>query len=177
MLTILAGAVMITAGLLRLVRFTRFVSHSVIIGFLSEVAVNIIFGQIRDLTGVPAERDRSRRHPPDPRCQCRVLVVAALRRAGGGRKPKKKMICELCAGRRCRDRAWRVAESRPNEDGTRSNSNTDFIAQGLGNVGAGLFRGQPVGGSVGQTALNRAAGARTRWASIFSGLWMLLPST
>ena len=56
-----------------------------------------------------------------------------------------------------------VAESTPNEDGTRSNSNTDFIAQGFGNVGAGLFQGQPVGGSVGQTALNRAAGARTRW--------------
>ncbi|HEY6397574.1 MAG TPA: SulP family inorganic anion transporter [Solirubrobacteraceae bacterium] len=34
--------------------------------------------------------------------------------------------------------------------------------------------GQPVGGSVGQTAPNVAAGARSRWASIFSGLWMLL---
>ena len=50
----------------------------------------------------------------------------------------------------------------------------DFIAQGVGNIGSGFFQGQPVGGSVGQTALNRAAGARTRWASIFSGLWMLL---
>jgi SulP family sulfate permease len=30
-----------------------------------------------------------------------------------------------------------------------------------------------VGGSVGQTSLNVAAGARGRWASIFSGLWML----
>jgi SulP family sulfate permease len=30
-----------------------------------------------------------------------------------------------------------------------------------------------VGGSVGQTALNVAAGARGRWASIFSGVWML----
>ncbi len=32
----------------------------------------------------------------------------------------------------------------------------------------------PVGGSVGQTALNVTAGAKTRWAAIFSGLWMLL---
>jgi sulfate permease, SulP family len=30
-----------------------------------------------------------------------------------------------------------------------------------------------LGGSVGQTALNVAAGAQGRWASIFSGLWML----
>ena len=37
---------------------------------------------------------------------------------------------------------------------------------------AGLFRGQPVGGSVGQTALNVSAGAVGRWAAIFSGLWM-----
>jgi len=37
---------------------------------------------------------------------------------------------------------------------------------------AGLFRGQPVGGSVGQTALNVSAGAVGRWGAIFSGLWM-----
>ncbi len=67
-----------------------------------------------------------------------------------------------------------VAESAPNRDGSRSNANQDFIAQGVGNIASSLFRGQPVGGSVGQTALNIAAGARTRWASIFSGLWMLL---
>ena len=32
----------------------------------------------------------------------------------------------------------------------------------------------PVGGSVGQTALNVTAGARTRWAAILSGVWMLV---
>ena len=67
-----------------------------------------------------------------------------------------------------------VAESAPNPDGSPSNANRDFIAQGIGNLASGLFRGQPVGGSVGQTALNVAAGGRSRWASIFSGLWMLL---
>ena len=46
LLTILAGAAMIAAGLLRLGRFTRFVSHSVMVGFLSGVAINIIAGQI-----------------------------------------------------------------------------------------------------------------------------------
>ena len=38
------------------------------------------------------------------------------------------------------------------------------MAQGAGNIASGLFRGQPVGGSVGQTALNVSAGARSRWA-------------
>jgi SulP family sulfate permease len=67
-----------------------------------------------------------------------------------------------------------VAEAAPNPVGSLSNPNRDFIAQGIGNLASGVFRGQPVGGSVGQTALNVAAGARRRWASIFSGAWMLL---
>ena len=67
-----------------------------------------------------------------------------------------------------------VAEAAPNPDRSLSSPNRDFIAQGIGNLASGLFRGQPVGGSVGQTSLNVAAGARGRWASIFSGVWMLL---
>ena len=58
--------------------------------------------------------------------------------------------------------------------GRRAEPNRDFLAQGVGNVLSGLFRGQPVGGSVGQTALSVAAGARTRWAAIFSGVWMAI---
>jgi SulP family sulfate permease len=65
-----------------------------------------------------------------------------------------------------------VSEAAPNPDNSRSDANEDFVAQGVGNVLAGLFRGQPVGGSVGQTALNVSAGAVGRWGAIFSGLWM-----
>ncbi|HEY5980657.1 MAG TPA: SulP family inorganic anion transporter, partial [Microlunatus sp.] len=67
-----------------------------------------------------------------------------------------------------------VSESAPNLDGTRSEPNRDFLAQGVGNLLSGLFRGQPVGGSVGQTALSVAAGARDRWAAIFAGVWMAI---
>ena len=52
-----------------------------------------------------------------------------------------------------------VAEAAPNEDGTASDANRDIIAQGVGNLASGFFRGLPVGGSVGQTALNVSAGA------------------
>ena len=46
---------MIAAGLLRLGRYTRFVSHAVMTGFLTGIAVNIICGQLGDLTGVAAQ--------------------------------------------------------------------------------------------------------------------------
>ena len=55
LLTLLAGAFMVAAGILRLGRYTRFVSHSVMLGFLTGIAVNIILGQLPDLTGAPAE--------------------------------------------------------------------------------------------------------------------------
>jgi len=52
--------------------------------------------------------------------------------------------------------------------------NRDFIAQGLANVTSGLLRGVTVGGSVGQTALSVSAGAKNRWASVMSGVWIVL---
>jgi SulP family sulfate permease len=62
LLTCVAGAAMVLAGICRLGRLTRFVSHSVMIGFLSGVAINIIAGQLPDLTGSPPRvRSRSRR--------------------------------------------------------------------------------------------------------------------
>ena len=66
-----------------------------------------------------------------------------------------------------------VAEAAPNADG-QPRPDTDIAAQGAGNLVSGFFRGLPVGGSVGQTALNVRAGGRTRWAAIFSGVWMLV---
>lgn len=231
LLTLLAGTAMIAAGLLRLGRFTRFVSHSVMIGFLSGVAVNIIAGQIPDLTGAEAEGSFALQkawdvitHPGriEP---ASVLVgaaafaiivllsrtrVATFSAVVALAVPTVAMVLLGADVAQVDDSgaipagiplpAWPdlsafsgsllagalavaaivlvqgvgVAESSPNADGSRSDANVDFIAQGVGNLGSGFFQGQPVGGSVGQTALNTAAGARTRWASIFSGLWMLL---
>ncbi len=67
-----------------------------------------------------------------------------------------------------------VAESAPNPGDARPDPNQDIIAQGAGNLAAGFFRGIAVGGSVGQTALNVTVGGRTRWAAIWSGVWMLV---
>lgn len=65
-----------------------------------------------------------------------------------------------------------VSQNVPNPDGSRSRISRDFIAQGAANVVSGFFRGLPVGGSVSSTALGVVSGARTRWAAIFSGVWM-----
>jgi SulP family sulfate permease len=53
-LSILTGLVMILAGLLRLGSFLRFVSNSVMTGFITAVGVNIVLGQLGDFTGYDA---------------------------------------------------------------------------------------------------------------------------
>ena len=230
MLTVLAGAVMVAAGLLRLGRYTRFVSFSVMIGFLTGVAANIIFGQIPDLTGASATGDVAIEkaldvvlHPSRielaslltgaaalalliglartrlaPFSAVIALVVPTLltlsvdsiaRVEDAGEIPTgfplphipdlalgvdpNVLVGALSVAVIVLVQGVGVSEAAPNPDGSASDPNRDFIAQGAGNLASGLFRGQPVGGSVGQTALNVAAGARGRWASIFSGLWML----
>lgn len=67
-----------------------------------------------------------------------------------------------------------VSQSMENLDDSRISTSKDMTAQGAANIAAGAFSGLPVGASVGQTALNVSAGARTRWGSIFSGVWMLV---
>lgn len=232
LLTALTGAVMIAAGVLRLGRYTRFVSHSVMIGFLTGIAVNIMFGQIPDLTGSAAEGPFALAkafdvvtHPAGidltslltGLAALAILVVLTRTRwaiagtvlalvvptamvllGGAGSVVKVEDIgavpgglplphlpeldhlsLNLMAGALSIAvivliQGAGVAESAPNEDGKPSDTNRDFVAQGVANLAAGMFRGQPVGGSVGQTALSRANGARTRWGPISSGIWMLL---
>jgi SulP family sulfate permease len=231
LLTWMAGALMVVAGLLRLGRLTRFVSYSVMLGFLTGVGFNIIFGQLPDLAGVAAQGSTSVAkaifvlthlgevhlasfltglatlailfgvHRTRFRSYGALLalivptVIAALTNAevaivsDQGEIPAglplpalpdlSAFSLDLLAGAVAVAaivlvQGAGVAEAAPNLDGSRSRSNQDFMAQGVGNLASAAFKGQPVGGSVGQTALNRAAGATTRWASILSGVWMLL---
>jgi len=54
-LSVLTGAVMLLAGLLRLGPMLRFVSNAVMVGFMNAVGVNIVLGQLANLTGYAAE--------------------------------------------------------------------------------------------------------------------------
>ena len=230
LVTIIAGAIMVVAGLFKLGRYTRFVSHSVMIGFLTGVSVNIIFGQIPDLLGAEAEGANSvakaldvlsdpssinvasalvgvgalilvivlDRTPISGFSSIVALLIPTLISLGiasvarvedvgtiptgfplPGLPDLSLLSLDLVVGALAVAaivlvQGAGVSESAPNPDGSASNQDRDFIAQGVGNLASGLFKGQPVGGSVGQTALNLAAGARTRWASILSGIWILL---
>ena len=54
-LAVLTGCAMIAASLLRLHHALRFVSNAVMVGFINAVGINIILGQLPNLTGYAAE--------------------------------------------------------------------------------------------------------------------------
>ena len=59
LLVVLAGGLQVGAGLLRLGRFTRFVSHSVMKAFLLGIAVLIVLRQLPEFTGADVEGDNT----------------------------------------------------------------------------------------------------------------------
>lgn len=62
----------------------------------------------------------------------------------------------------------------PNPDGSRTNVSGDFTAQGVANLAGGFFRALPTGGSLSRTGVATSAGAQTRWAGIFAGIFLAL---
>src|SRR3954447_23955301 len=50
-LSIVTGVLMVVAGVLRLGSLLRFVSNAVMVGFINAVGVNIVLGQLGNLTG------------------------------------------------------------------------------------------------------------------------------
>jgi len=67
-----------------------------------------------------------------------------------------------------------IATAVPNPDGSRASQSRDFIGQGLGNLFGCFFQSLGTGGSLSRTGICVGAGAKTRWAGIFSGLWLIL---
>jgi SulP family sulfate permease len=65
-----------------------------------------------------------------------------------------------------------ISANYPNPDGTYPDVSRDFAGQGAANVASGIFQGMPVGGSVSASALNKAAGARSRQSLLIAGLVM-----
>ena len=67
-----------------------------------------------------------------------------------------------------------ISAAVPNPDGSRSNMSGDFTAQGAANLAGGFFGALPAGGSLSRTGVATSAGAQTRWAGIFAGIWLAL---
>ena len=66
-----------------------------------------------------------------------------------------------------------VSKTVPNPDGRYPDVSRDFAGQGAANLLASLFKGMPIGGTMSETAVNVGAGARSRWAAVYSGLLIL----
>ena len=232
LLTILTGIGLLAFGLLRLGRLARFVSHAVMTGFLSGVAVVLVLDQLAPLLGPsPTGANEvtqfvdllSRSEEFDP--PTIVVGVLALALAAGLTRtrvgnlaslvalvvpsllvvlvgwpsvalvadvsviprgipmpslPDLSLLSPALAGSALSIAAViavqgaGVSQSVENPDGRRVNPSRDMLAQGVANVASGLLRGIPAGGSVGQTALNVSVGARSRWAGVLAGVWMLV---
>lgn len=228
-LTMLTGLAMVLAGLLRLGTILRFVSNAVMVGFINAVGVNIVLGQLTNLTGYAADGpNRVIRavntvvHPGrldghtlligvatialilllerTPLRSLGLMVavpvtsaavpllgwdqVATLADLGvsidGLPTPELPLLRPIPilllpavslafvglvqgAG---------ISANSPNPDGRYPDASRDFLGQGVANLASGVLQGMPVGGSVSASALNKQAGARTRWSLVFASAVM-----
>ena len=226
-LSMLTGVVMILAGLLRLGSFLRFVSNSVMTGFISAVGVNIVLGQLDDFTGYDSEGGNRVLRAFDlvlnfwkidiwtllVGVSTIVLIVVLQRTKLGALGLVVAVFVGSAVGGVLRsfdkdvDQVRDIAEvprslplptlpvlsdivvllvpavslafvglvqgagvsaGFPNEDGKPQDESQDFVAQGAGNVVAGVFQGMPVGGSMSASSLMATAGAKTRTAAFFA---------
>jgi SulP family sulfate permease len=230
LLVVLIGASQVLFGLLRFGRLTRFVSFSVMTGFVAGIAVLTVLTQLPTVTGYePSDGGRliqavdllTHLSGVEPRVvgvsALALALALGLRRTFVGRLATLVAIVlpsalvalfgvpdvpavrdvgaipsgvplpsmpslagvslDLVTGALAVSlvvlvQGTGVSQSVPNPDGSRRSISRDFIGQGAGNLASGLFGGLPVGGSLSTTALSVLSGARSRWASIFAGLWM-----
>ena len=232
LLTILVGGFQLLAGLLRLGGLTRFVSRSVMVGFMTGLAVLIILGQFSAFTGYDSDESNKVAQAIDllfnldqidprtmavgtltlllavvlPRTPLKafgtvaalVIATAAMHLLGWDAVPVVSDVADIPGSLPLPElpalsglsvdlvttaiaiaaiglvQGSGVSQNFPNPGGGYADSSRDFNAQGAANIAAGIFQGMPVGGSVGQTALNMSAGAKSRWANIFAGLWIAI---
>ena len=225
-LTILVGLFMLTMGLLKLGWLTRFISNSVMRGFLTGIALVIILGQLSDFTGYAIQGDNylvdiidlvrnldqvdlatlaigvltiavivilDRTHLKSFSMLVALIVGAAVVRLANlesvalvGDIPEglprlmlpdlslvpELLLSAIAIGIIGLVQAAGVSQGYANPDGEFPNPDGDFRGQGLGNIVAGFFQGLPIGGSVSGTALVVGAGAQSRWANIFTGIFV-----
>ncbi len=226
-LAVLTGVVMLVAGLLRLGFVLRFVSNSVMVGFINAVGVNIVLGQLANFTGYEAEgANRIIRAivtitsplmldaPSVLIGTATIALIVLMERTRLGAlglvvavvvTSAMVAVLDLQSVATLADlgvaleglpmpvlpsidlvpvlllpalslafvglvQGAGISANFPNPDGTYGDASRDFSAQGVANVAAGVFQGMPVGGSVSASALNRAAGAKTRQSLLIAGV-------
>lgn len=228
-LSLLTGAAMLLAGILRLGSMLRFVSNAVMVGFMNAVGVNIVLGQMANLTGYTAEGSNrvvravdTLLHPGSLDVRTLVvglativlilllertpvrslgLVVAVVLTSAlaqlldwhqvatlddlgvaldGLPTPELPLLSAipsliipaLSLALVGLVQGAGISANFPNPDGSYPEASRDFIGQGVANVASGVLRGMPVGGSVSASALNKEAGARSRWSLVIASVVM-----
>jgi sulfate permease, SulP family len=227
----LTGLVMLLAGFLKLGSLLRFVSNAVLVGFMNAVGVNIVLGQLTNLTGYaapggnrvvraintvlsPASLDWAsvtvglltialivvleRTRVGSIGLVVAVIVTSAIAALLGwtsvatladlgvslqGLPPLTLPSLTLAptlllpaaslafvglvqgAG---------ISAMYGKADGERADASRDFIGQGVANAACAITGGMPVGGSASASAINSAAGARTRRAPMIASIVMAL---
>lgn len=234
-LVFLIGVFQLALGLLKLGSLIRFVSQSVMTGFITGIAILIVLGAISDLTGYTSQHNSEilsladtllNLDQADPATLVLGLITIGLI-VGFGRTRLNKfamilalvvvtllailitavfendsleLVGDIATIPRYLPRPMLpdvslvpalilpavaigiiglvqgagVGQSYPNPDGKYPDTSRDFSGQGLGNIAASLFQGIPGGGSMSGTAVSVNAGARSRWANILAGLFVIL---
>jgi SulP family sulfate permease len=228
-LVLMIGLFQIMLGALKLGWLMRFVPNSVMVGFVTGVAVLIILGQLGNLTGFYSAESGRIKQLADlivnsdqisrdtlavgalTIALILILERSALRRFALVLAMVAASTVPLLAGwtdvRIVRDTAdipralpaltvpslslagdmvlsaaalailglvqgASVSQVFPNPGGKNPDMSRDFIGQGAANVANAFVMGIPVGGSSSGTAVLMNAGAKSRWANIFAGLFV-----
>lgn len=229
-LALLTGVVMLVAGVLKLGSLLRFVSNAVLVGFMNAVGVNIVLGQLSNLTGYaapggnrvvraintvlsPAALDwRSvtigvatialivlleRTRVGSIGLVVAVIVTSALAAVLGWSTvatlndlgvslqglppltlPSVELAPELLVPAASLAfvglvQGAGISAMYGKADGQRTDASRDFIGQGAANAACAVTGGMPVGGSASASAINAAAGARTRRAPMIAAAVMM----
>lgn len=234
-LVLLIGLFQLLAGLLKLGSLIRFVSQSVMTGFITGIALLIILGAIPDLTGYSSNFNSEVLKLADTLLHVSqfelatffigVLTIGLI--VGFGRTPVRKfamilalaivtlmglgittffpetpllLVADIATIPRSLPRpalpdlfmisalvlpalaisiiglvqGAGVGQNYPNPDGKFPDVSRDFIGQGLANMATSFFAGIPGGGSMSGTAVTVNAGARSRWANVLAGLFVVV---
>ncbi|WAC57265.1 SulP family inorganic anion transporter [Gordonia sp. SL306] len=231
MLTVAVGAVMLLFGLLRIGAIMDFVSSAVMTGFTAGIAVQIVAGVIKDVTGYKPDAHNTvwkfvdafahisqwSAHavivalatvavwavfrfikPLESYSTLIALVVVTAVTAVSGTDvetvgdiaevpnslppftvPDLSAFPDLLLGAFAialvaLAQAAGISAAVPNPDKSRPNASGDFSAQGAANLVGGFFGSLPTGGSLSRTGVAVSAGAQTRWAGMFAGIWLIL---
>jgi SulP family sulfate permease len=235
LLVLMIGVVQLVFGLLRFGRLIRFVSHAVMTGFITGIAVLIVLGSVPDLTGYRSPQGTHLLRMADTVLSWRILDPATLSVGSATvllilafqKTPLRKfalilalafttLLALLLAAAGAGDalvlvgdvaeiprnlpapmmpdaallqelllpavaiaiiglvQGAGVGQSYPNPDGAFPDTSRDFVGQGAANIAGSVFGAIPAGGSMSGTAVTVQAGAQSRWANIFGGLFIIV---